>query len=297
MNLNQLYYFQTLAKYQHYTKASQELFIAQPSLTYAIKELEKELGTELFIKKGRNVYLSENGKVFLSYVNKSLKTLNEGILKVQNIKKTQQKKIEICVIPTIINTYLMPILKTLSKEHPEIDIHFRSDRTVDIIDGVKKNIYDFGICSKVDDPSLSFLPLLTEELVLITAKDHPLSQKKKIRLEDIIEYPVITYHHDIPIFKSVNDLFEKNNLKPNIRYGLDDETSIASMVSLDFGVGIVANNVNLKPFDSIEVIHLDIKQDSRIIYIVYNSNIELSLPAQNFIDYLIDNHYELSCNE
>lgn len=94
MNLNQLYYFKTLAKYQHYTKASQELFISQPSLTYAIKELEKELGTKLFIKKGRNVYLSENGKVFLSYVDKSLKTLNEGILKVQNIKKTQQKKLK-----------------------------------------------------------------------------------------------------------------------------------------------------------------------------------------------------------
>lgn len=141
------------------------------------------------------------------------------------------------------------------------------------------------------------MPLLTEELVLITAKNHPLSQKKIINLEDIIEYPVITYHHDIPIFKSVNDLFEKKHLKPNIRYGLDDETSIASMVSLDFGVGIVANNVNLKPFDNIEVIHLNIKQDSRIIYIVYNSNTELSLPAQNFIDYLIDNHYELSSNE
>ena len=65
MNLNHLYYFATLAKEEHYTKAAQKLSITQPSLSNAISLIEKELGTYLFEKKGRNVVLTKYGKVFL----------------------------------------------------------------------------------------------------------------------------------------------------------------------------------------------------------------------------------------
>ena len=290
MNLNQLYYFQTLAKYQHYTKASQELYISQPSLSYAIKELETELGVTLFAKKGRNVYLSDEGEIFLRYVNNALKNLDEGILEIKNYKKSQEKKIEIGVIPTIVNTYLMPILKTLNKN---FDIQFRTGKTSEIIKDIKKNKYDFGICSKDNDSSLTYLPLLYEELVLITAKNHPLSRKQNVTLEDIAEYPLITYHHDIAIFQSISQLFEESNLKPHIKYELDDETSIASMVALDFGIGLTANNDNLKPFNNIEIIHLNLKQDSRIIYLVYNSQRNLPDSTIQLIDYLINNFYKL----
>lgn len=95
MNLNQLYYFQTLAKLEHYTKASEQLYIAQPSLTHAMKELEQELGVTLFIKKGRNIQLSPEGKIFLEYVNQSLETLNIGINELKNHYKDNRSMIEI----------------------------------------------------------------------------------------------------------------------------------------------------------------------------------------------------------
>ena len=290
MNLNQLYYFQTLATYQHYTKASEKLYISQPSLSYAIKELENELGVTLFIKKGRNVFLSDEGKVFLKYVNESLKILDEGILEMRNYKKTQEKKVEIAIIPTIVNTYLIPILKQLNNEY---QVQFRTGWTSDIINAIKKGKYDFGICSKEDDSTLTYLPLLSEELVLITTKNHPLSQKDNVTLEDIIKYPLITYHHDLAIAQPIKKLFEDKHLKPHILYELDDETSIASMVSQDFGIGLTANNDNLKPFDNIEIIHLHLKQDLRTIYLVYNSKKELSKAAYQLIDYLFNNHYQL----
>ena len=65
MNLNQLQYFITLAKYEHYTKAADELAITQPSLSNAIKLMEEELGTCLFEKRGRNVVLTKYGRLFL----------------------------------------------------------------------------------------------------------------------------------------------------------------------------------------------------------------------------------------
>lgn len=69
MTLDQLYYSKKLAELQHYTKAATELFISQPSLSYSIDNLEKELGASLFHKKGRNIILTNQGKEFYNYIN------------------------------------------------------------------------------------------------------------------------------------------------------------------------------------------------------------------------------------
>ena len=83
MNLSQLQYFKVLAQEEHYTRAAQMLSITQPSLSHAISQLEQELGTRLFEKKGRNVVLTRYGKMFLPYVEESLKVLNEGVQRIQ----------------------------------------------------------------------------------------------------------------------------------------------------------------------------------------------------------------------
>ncbi|MEG0365356.1 MAG: hypothetical protein RR585_00875, partial [Coprobacillus sp.] len=69
----------------------------------------------------------------------------------------------------------------------------------------------------------------------------------------------------------------------------DEETSIASMVSRDFGIAIIANNELVKPFNDIEIIHLDIDYNSRIIYLVYDPNYRMSSTASRLIDYIISN--------
>lgn len=293
MNLNQLRYFQKLAEIQHYTKASQELFISQPSLTHAIKELEQELGVTLFQKKGRNVYLNENGKCFSEYVSQALQILDHGIIQCRNHYKDEQKIIEASVIPTVVKSYFAPIVKKMTEEHPEYKIQFHSEKTLDIIQGITKNQYDFGICSKLEENGLKYVPLLSEEMVLITTADHPLTKLEHVTLADIAKYPLITYHKYISIYKVVMDLFEKENITPNVLYELDDETSIASMVSLDFGVAIVANNFTLKSSDQIQITHLDIDPHARLIYLVYNPNRPHSQIAMQFMDELVNKYTKL----
>ena len=78
MNLNYLLYFQTLAKYEHYGKAAEELHITQPSLSKAIRNLEQDLGVELFEKSGRGIRLSSQGVHYLDYVDKALHELRLG---------------------------------------------------------------------------------------------------------------------------------------------------------------------------------------------------------------------------
>ena len=83
MNLFYLRYFVTLAQVQHYTKAAEQLCIAQPSLSHAITQLEKELGVPLFEKNGRRTVLTRFGKEFLVCAEKTLATLDEGRTSIQ----------------------------------------------------------------------------------------------------------------------------------------------------------------------------------------------------------------------
>ena len=87
MNLNQLQYFLTLSKLEHYTQAAKELKITQPSLSHAIAQLEAELGVLLFERKNRSSTLTKEGMQFLSYVEKSLEILDNGIETMAHISR------------------------------------------------------------------------------------------------------------------------------------------------------------------------------------------------------------------
>ena len=78
MTLHMLLYFRVLAKLQHYTKSAKELHISQPSLSYSIGELEKELGLPLFDRVGKKIRLNNNGEIYLTYVEEALKNLDDG---------------------------------------------------------------------------------------------------------------------------------------------------------------------------------------------------------------------------
>ncbi len=121
MKLHQLQYFQCLAHYLHYRKASEALYISQPTLSFAIKELEKELGVDLFKKEGRTITLTQEGTTFLNYVTKSFQILEEGVQAI-----SPKQAIQISSIPTAINSFLVSFIIQLQKEHPEINIQLGS---------------------------------------------------------------------------------------------------------------------------------------------------------------------------
>ena len=95
MTLLQLQYFKTLAHVLHYTQAAAQLHIAQPSLSYSIKELEKELGVKLFEKDSRHVRLTIYGEQFLPYAERALSMLDEGVGVLQQMAEHAQQVVRL----------------------------------------------------------------------------------------------------------------------------------------------------------------------------------------------------------
>lgn len=288
MNLNQLYYFKKVAELKHFTKAAQELHISQPSLSYSISLLEKELGTCLFNKDGRRISLSKSGEEFLKYANASLYDLEKGIKIIKKNTSIETGKIEVGYIPTIAAKFLPKSTKEyLETFDYQTNFNFYSCYTSEIIKGVNSGRFDVGFCSYTEnEPDLVFFPVLNQELSIIVPKEHELSKSKILSLKQVSKYPIITYNvtsNSLGIL--VMNIFASQKIHPNIVYELNDETSIGGFVSQGFGVGIVVNLPLLKQFD-LDIIPLDINIQTRTVYCVYNKKYEYTEAIQSYIKFL-----------
>ena len=144
MNLNHLYYFRTLVKEQHYTKAAQILNITQPSLSHAINALEKELNVKLFEKVGRNARLTKEGELFWRYVVQSLDMLDEGRRVVGEVSGMVGGFIDIGYIYTLGSHFIPQNMSDYMKmnEGKNIRFSFGQGTTEQMIEELKKGTYD-----------------------------------------------------------------------------------------------------------------------------------------------------------
>lgn len=269
MHLKQLEYFRVLAKKEHYTKAAAELYITQPSLSYSISELEKELGTQLFKKEGRNVHLTKHGLFFLSYVEKGLAELETGKKELLKLIKPAEGKIDIAYlynlgshfIPTMIQAFLN---KT---KHENIEFSFDQGNTPDLINGLKKEIFDFVFCSYVEnEPDINFIPITQEELVIIVSKDHPLAKLNSITLEEAAAFPFVFFNNKSGLRPIMDDIFKNANITPEIVLETELESAIVGLVEINFGIAIIPKFKALKEFN-VKIIKIKNPIAKRLIYI------------------------------
>lgn len=287
MNLNQLYYFRTLAEYQHYTKAAAKLYISQPTLSNAIKSLEQELGCVLLKRSGRNVTLTEYGRMFYNTVCASLSNLDEGIDELQKKIKSDAGYINIACIPTSIGTRLPKLIRDFQALHtqsPYFMLH--NQNSVPILEGLTNGDYDIGICSRDDSyTNLHFSPLFNEPFVVIVPPDHSLAQETRITPAMLQGQDVISYHDGIPIGADVRRALGSAWDQIHFTELLDGEITIGGQVVANHSIGIVADTILLDTFDLVRI-PLDVSPDARRIYIAYNQTRQLSEAARTFIDFL-----------
>ncbi|MBJ8192092.1 LysR family transcriptional regulator, partial [Bacillus cereus] len=99
--------FQVTSKYEHVTRAANELFISQPALSKMIRNLETELGVQLFDREGKHIVLNEYGKKFLKRVNQSLSALEQGV---SEVKEMKNEKVEVITLYVAVGSMLLPNL-------------------------------------------------------------------------------------------------------------------------------------------------------------------------------------------
>lgn len=293
MNLNQLYYFKTIGRLQHFRQAALELNISQPSLSNSMANLESELGLCLFDKQGRNVVLTKYGQVFLEYVERILDELENAEKKMKQLASSSEGHVDIAYISPLAQYYIPQTVRSFLslEENKNVTFTFKQGFTAEMVEGLKSDKYDLIFCSYVENESdIIFVPIIEQELFVIVPFGHPLAKFDSIDLRDIEPYPLVAYDRNSGLGKITRDLLKSINLNPRIICEASDEYALASLVAGSFGVSIIAQAPALK-YAKVKKLHLQNPKYSRLIYLAYKKNKYFPPAVHNFITYLKEESY------
>lgn len=285
MNLNQLYYFKTIAELEHFRLAAEKLNVAQPSLSTSMTNLEAELSVTLFEKDGRNVRLTTAGKIFLEYVNRSLNELETGIEKMKELNK---ENIKLAYVFPLSSEYIPKMIKEFLEKNQKADVTFtlKQELTPEIITGLKNSKYDFGFCSKIDsEKDIIFEPIIEQEIVLLTPKNHILAQKKEIELKEIEGHDYIIYFKESGLGHFIRKIFTEEKINPQIKFEAENEQGIIGLVSQNFGISIVGKTPLVENSNLAQIKIKNLKH-KRYIYLAYLKNRQLKKYTKEFFKYI-----------
>ena len=287
MNMQQLYYFKKIAEMEHYTKAANALSITQPCLSYAISELEKELGAPLFYKTGRNIKLTRYGDMFLIHVKNALCELDVGKTEIQELVSPNKGNVIISHISSMNSIYIPFLIRKFheNQAHKNITLDFQENPTKKIVESLKLRKVDIGFGSKVEDEGLEFFSVYDEDLVLIVGKNHPLSKHVEIELKETEKYGYIAYGEYTGIRSFIDKIFVEAGATCKIVREVEDNTMIAGMVSSGLGIAVVPRMFGHKYYN---VKSLEIKgiNSSRQMCMMWMKEAYLSPVAQKFIEFV-----------
>ena len=233
MTLNQLTYFQKIAQLEHFRLAANELNISQPSLSRSMDTLENE----------RNITLTKYGKMFLEHVDRILEEVRTAEQKMYHLTQ-EGGHIDIAYVSPLANHYIPHTVRTFLNlpENKQVTFSFSQAHTIDLIRGLKNDMYDVVFGAYVEDqPSVQFTPILHQEMLLITSLNHPLANEKEVPFQVLQDYPVIGYDRDSGLGLYTHKLYRKHQIQPDIVIDCPDEYSIAALVAEDFGIALVAD--------------------------------------------------------
>ncbi|AWI05002.1 LysR family transcriptional regulator [Clostridium drakei] len=289
MNLKQLQYFRVLAQTEHYTKAAEKLYITQPSLSYSISELEREFGTQLFEKEGRNVKLTKYGRFFLSYVEKALDELDLGKNLLLKMVSPTEGKVDLAFIYTLGSKFVPNIVQSFLNEtnYKNVDFSFAQGNTQYLINNLKEGKFDLVFCSFVEnEPNIDFIPIAQEELVIIVPKDHPLSNYKSISLSETSPYPFVFFSNESGLRPLIDKMFKDSNIVPKIACEAEEDSAIAGFVAINYGMAIIPNIPSLKNFD-VKILKIKQPNYKRFIYAATVKNRYNTLATDSFRSFAI----------
>lgn len=186
MELRQLRYFVTVAKTLNFSEAAKSLFITQGTLSQQIKQLEDELGSELFVRSSHSVSLTEAGMEMLPLAQHALKDSSECFQRISDLKKGVTGTLNIG-LTTSFRGILNNALKVYLKQYPNVKLQIIYSSIGELITMLDEHEIDFFIAFKsaVQYDEIDTDPLLDSELCAVMSKEHPLADRKSLTMKDL----------------------------------------------------------------------------------------------------------------
>lgn len=294
MTLLQLSYFAALARNCHYTKTAQELHISQPTLSYAIKELEQELGGPLFERRGGRTELTIYGQAFLPFVLAAQQQLERGKTVLLDMFGTARHTVRIGYFHSIADTLLPALIRDFTAENGGGGISFQMEEGIseESLKKLRMDKVDLAFTT-TQSPQNPSIVVQEQPLYLAVPKEHPLASKMSVSFEDFCREPMIAFLKPSNLRDQIDHIFERRSIPARIAFEVRDSSVALQHVALSFGLAILPDIV-IYNREHIKLLPIDDPQGEfvRPIYFSWAEESALSPGAVRFRDYVVARHAE-----
>jgi DNA-binding transcriptional LysR family regulator len=237
--MEQLQAFIEVAQRRSVSRAAEALFVTQPTLTARLKGLEQELGSTLFIRTGRGMRLSDAGRAFLPYAERSLGAAAAGRRLLGELARGESGQLSLGAAPAV-STYVLPrILTRFRRTHPKVQPAVRTGHSEEILELVLQEQVQVGLARALHHPQIQATPLYEDELVLVVDPEHPFAAAEAVGTEQISDVQLILFDRTSSYHRLTNEFFRGAGAVPRGVMELDNIDAAKKMVEQGLGVALL----------------------------------------------------------
>lgn len=240
MTLTQLRYFQMVARYQGVTRAAEQLHISQPSVSNAIRELEKEFGVQLLARQNRSFALTREGLEFLEYAESLLRETDRTIRQMKDLG-AGEKMLRLGV-PPMIGSLVLPVLyREYFPLHPRLVPQITEDGNRVLLQMLGDNRLDMAFLPHEQEfpPSFSSQPLIRQRNMYCVSRNHPFADKESISIGEMGEQPLVLFKNSFLQTERILERFSRQNIEPRVLLSTTQLSTMQNMIKSGIAAGVM----------------------------------------------------------
>jgi DNA-binding transcriptional LysR family regulator len=246
IELRHLRYFLAVAEELHFGRAAERLHIAQPPLSMQIRQLEAELGFQLFHRTKRNVQLTEAGQVFLVETQRLFRQLEQAIQTGRQVSRGEVGQLVIGFVSSAAYNVLPDILHTFHTQVPQVKLELHELTTDQQVQWLRENRLDVGLLRPpIEDDSFTTEIIFQEPLTIALPETHPLATAPALSLADLAKESFIIFPRTLApgLYDQIISLCQQAGFSPNVVQEAIQMQTIISLVAAEMGVAIVPTSL------------------------------------------------------
>ena len=253
MDFPQLEAFLEAANRGSFRRAADALYLSQPSVSARVQALEDEVGVALFHRTARGVRLTDMGRTFLPFAQRSMDTLRRGKEVLESVRQTSTGILNIATA-RVIGTYVLPeTLHKFHQLHPDANLHIKVGGSSEVLQMVVNEEVQLGLARFMQHPDVDALHLYDEEAVLVVHPEHPFARTGGAAMAQVAQEPLIVYDPGDPgssYFQFINRVCRDAGVTPKVEMNLDSVEAAKNMVQLGLGISFLPRSGVRRELDS-----------------------------------------------
>ena len=244
MELRQLKYFITSADTLNFTEAARQCFITQSTLSQQIKQLETELGVQLFERIGKRVFLTETGRDFLPYARQTVADVDYGVQRIKDMEELKTGRL--CIGTTFgLSALITDAIARFSEQYPEIHLEVMFLKQDELIDAVRERKVDFALTFEMmeKDDLLTEQPVKTYHLCAIVSDQNPLAQQATVSLRQLADYNICTPARGMNARRMFDSLTNKKGIELQPKLEINEIHTLLHLVRTGRWVAILVDSI------------------------------------------------------